>query len=170
MLRALALFALCLTLAACNKSDDDTPTETPIPPPEWRTGINFVDLTNVPQVQIDRFVEANGIDTVQTASGLVYHIDEPGGAEKPTASSSVAAHYRGYLLNGRIFDQTTAAGPRAFNLNQVIAGWTEGLQKIGRGGKIWMVVRPSLGYGSGASQQIPANSVLVFEIQLIDFQ
>ncbi len=171
MIRALALMAFLVVLAACSKDDDPATPSTPVvPPPEWKTGITYVDATNAPQIQIDRFVAANDMDTVQTPSGLVYQIDEPGGAEKPTLSSRVTAHYRGYLLNGRIFDQTDSRGPRAFPLSGVIPAWKEGLQKIGRGGRMWMVARPSLAYGSQASQQIPANSVLVFEIQLVDFE
>ncbi len=170
LFRALALFALLVTLAACNKDDDVPEVELGIPPPAWKTGITFIDPTNIPDSLVNRFVRANNMDTVQTASGLVYQIDEPGGAEKPSSTSTVTVHYRGYLLNGRIFDQTDERGPRTFNLDGLIPAWKEGIPKLGRGGRMWMVVRPGLAYGNRASDRIPANSVIVFEIQLLDFE
>jgi len=115
-------------------------------------------------------VDANTAVT-KTASGLRYQIITAGAAEKPTASSTVKALYTGKLCDGRVFDSTEDNGqPVEFALSGVIKGWTEGLQLIGKGGKIHLWVPADLGYGSRAGGPIPASSVLEFEVELVDFK
>ena len=119
-------------------------------------------------------VDANTAVT-KTASGLRYQIIVAGAAEKPTASSTVKALYTGKLCDGRVFDSTNEDGgaPREFSLsgqNAVISGWIEGLQLIGKGGRIHLWVPAELGYGSRARGPIPAGSVLEFEVELVDFK
>jgi len=103
-----------------------------------------------------------------TESGIQYRIIEAGTGATPTATDTVSAHYRGTLVNGKEFDNSyTRNKPEQFALNGVIKGWTEGLQLIKEGGKIELVLPPELAYGSRAIPQIPANSVLVFEVELL---
>ena len=104
-----------------------------------------------------------------TESGIQYRIIEAGTGATPTATDNVKAHYRGSLVSGQEFDSSYARDkPEEFSLNGVIPGWTEGLQLIKEGGKIEMVLPPELAYGDRALPQIPANSVLVFEVELLE--
>ena len=156
-----ALFPMVL-LGSC-QVEEDVPPPDPLP---WRTNVVFIPATNTPEVQINRFVEANNMDTVQTASGLVYQILDPGGEVKPTLDSTITAYYKGYLVDGRVFDESVNGRPLNLPLRELIAGFEEGVQKLGAGGRIWMLVRPSLAYGNGA----PSNgtNVLVFEVELLE--
>ena len=108
----------------------------------------------------------------KTASGLRYRIVTPGTDPKPTAASTVKALYTGKLTDGTVFDSTDKNGgaPLEFSLSGVIRGWTEGLQLIGAGGKIQLWVPSELGYGGRAAGQIPANSVLEFDVELVEFK
>jgi FKBP-type peptidyl-prolyl cis-trans isomerase len=79
-------------------------------------------------------------------------------------------NYSGSLIDGSVFDSSDRAGkPLDIALNQVIPGWTEGLQKIGKGGQIMLFVPPQLGYGDDGRPGIPPGSVLVFKVDLLDF-
>ncbi len=104
-----------------------------------------------------------------TASGLRYIIEKEGEGVAPTATSQVTVHYAGYLLNGNKFDSSYDRGqPATFGLNQVIPGWTEGLQLIKPGGKAKLIIPANLGYGAnGYPPVIPPNSWLVFDVELI---
>lgn len=108
----------------------------------------------------------------KTASGLYYIIEAEGTGNNPNASSNVKVHYEGKFLNGDIFDSSIKRGqPIEFGLNQVIKGWTEGVQLIKPGGKIRLIVPPELGYGHrGYPGAIPPNSWLNFYVELIDFK
>jgi FKBP-type peptidyl-prolyl cis-trans isomerase len=104
-----------------------------------------------------------------SASGLRYIIEKEGQGENPKATSSVTVHYTGYLLNGNKFDSSVDRGqPATFGLNQVIPGWTEGLQLLKPGGKAKLIIPANLGYGeNGYPPVIPPNSWLVFDVELI---
>lgn len=104
----------------------------------------------------------------ETPSGLQYKIVSSGTGKKPTATSQVTVHYTGKLIDGTTFDSSVERGePVTFALNEVITGWTEGLQLMREGDK-WLLYIPSeLGYGDQGGGQIPPNSVLVFEVELI---
>ncbi len=116
-------------------------------------------------------IDANP-EVTKTASGLRYKILAPGAEAKPTAASKVKALYTGKLCNGSVFDTTDNKGgqPLEFSLSGVVKGWTEGLQLIGKGGKIQLWVPADLGYGSRPAGSIPPGSVLEFEVELVDFQ
>ena len=166
-LAALALVVAAGTFIACEKSDvEQVPGFTARP---WRTDVNFVDATNSPDSQIVRFVARNGMDTVMTPSGLVFQIDDPGAAVKPTLDSTVTFYYRGYLVNGRIFDESRDGSPSTQPLDKLIKGWREALPYLGAGGRMWMLVRPSLAYGNTPPPNTPitSQSVLVFELELV---
>ena len=105
----------------------------------------------------------------ETASGLQYRIENPGNDLRATAIDTVEVHYKGTLLDGKVFDSSYDRGETAkFPLNRVIPGWTEGMQLVGEGGKITLWVPFNLGYGANAaSADLPAYSTLVFEVELI---
>ncbi|MBK7309488.1 MAG: peptidylprolyl isomerase [Sphingobacteriaceae bacterium] len=108
----------------------------------------------------------------KTASGLFYKIEAEGAGASPTATNTVKVHYEGKFMDGKIFDSSLQRGqPIEFGLNQVIAGWTEGVQLIKPGGKIKLVIPPALGYGErGYPGAIPPNAWLQFYVELIDFK
>jgi FKBP-type peptidyl-prolyl cis-trans isomerase len=106
----------------------------------------------------------------KTASGLRYKIIEEGSAARPNASSTVKCRYEGMLVDGKIFDSTKVRNnePTEFPLSGVIPAWTEGVQKIGAGGKILLYSPPGLAYGPEGQGPIPGNSVLTFEVELVE--
>lgn len=107
---------------------------------------------------------------ITTESGLQYKILKKGSGAFPTASDKVKVHYEGKLLNGQVFDSSFDRGqPIEFGLNQVIPGWTEGMQYINVGGEIELYVPYNLAYGErGAGGSIPPFATLIFRVQLID--
>lgn len=106
---------------------------------------------------------------VTLASGLQYQVLKEGNGKKPKATDQVKCHYEGMLVDGTLFDSSVQRGePATFPLNQVIAGWTEGLQLMQEGAKYRFFIPYSLGYGErGAGQSIPPYSALIFDVELI---
>ena len=106
---------------------------------------------------------------VTTASGLQYQVIREGQGPKPAAKDTVLVHYEGKLIDGTVFDSSYQRGqPAAFPLDQVIPGWTEGVQLMSTGSKYHFVVPPQLAYGSqGAGGVIPPGAVLEFDIELL---
>ena len=103
-----------------------------------------------------------------TASGLQYKVIEQGSGKSPKSVDRVEVHYRGTLINGKEFDSSYKRGQTAsFGLNQVIAGWTEGLQLMKEGGVFEFYIPSQLAYGERALPQIPAGSTLIFKVELI---
>jgi len=104
-----------------------------------------------------------------TSSGLKYKVVKAGSDKKPTRSDTVECHYKGWLDNGTVFDSSYERGePAQFPLGGVIAGWTEGLQLIGEGGEIELIIPSELGYGKrGAGADIPPDSTLHFKVELL---
>lgn len=105
-----------------------------------------------------------------TESGLQYEVIKEGKGPKPVATDKVRVHYTGKLINGTVFDSSVERGtPAEFELNRVIAGWTEGLQLMNVGSKYILYIPYELGYGErGAGEQIPGYSTLIFEVELLD--
>lgn len=101
-------------------------------------------------------------------SGLAYEVLKPGEGDYPKATDKVRVFYTGTLVNGNTFDSNVGAEPIDFQLNGVIPGWTEGIQKINKGGKIKLYVPAKLAYGEEGNQAIPPNSTLIFEVELVD--
>ncbi len=108
-----------------------------------------------------------GITT--TASGLQYEVIKQGTGKRPTAKAKVTVHYEGKLIDGTVFDSSIDRGePITFPLDQVIAGWTEGLQLMQEGAKYRFFIPAKLGYGeTGAGNTIGPNSTLIFDVELL---
>ena len=108
----------------------------------------------------------------KTSSGLQYRILRKGNGAKPKATNKVEVNYHGWLDDGKVFDSSYKRGePISFGLNQVIPGWTEGMQLVGEGGMIELTIPPNLGYGSrGAGRDVPPNATLHFLVELIKVQ
>ncbi|MCF2658388.1 MAG: FKBP-type peptidyl-prolyl cis-trans isomerase [Parabacteroides sp.] len=107
---------------------------------------------------------------ITTESGLQYKVEKEGTGEKPTAADRVKVHYTGTLLDGTKFDSSVDRGePAEFGVSQVIRGWTEGLQIMPAGSKYIFWIPSDLAYGErGAGQDIKPNSVLKFEVELLE--
>jgi len=104
-----------------------------------------------------------------TASGLQYEVITEGKGAKPAATDTVKVHYEGKLLDGTVFDSSIQRGePVSFPLNRVIPGWTEGVQLMPVGSKYKLTLPANLAYGDQGTGPIPPNSVLVFEVELLD--
>ncbi|GAL18128.1 MULTISPECIES: FKBP-type peptidyl-prolyl cis-trans isomerase [Vibrio] len=109
---------------------------------------------------------------ITTESGLQYEVLQKGeGTEKPTATSKVKVHYHGTLIDGTVFDSSVDRGtPISFGLNQVIKGWTEGLQYMSEGDKFRLYIPSTLGYGKSGTGPIPPSAVLIFDVELLEIQ
>ena len=119
----------------------------------------------------EKFLAANakkkGIGA--TPSGLQYEILKKGTGKKPAASDKVKVHYEGKLLDGTVFDSSyERKKPATFGLQQVIKGWTEGLQLMETGAKYRFYIPSELAYGAGGQRGIPPNSVLIFDVELLE--
>ncbi|MFM9962200.1 MAG: FKBP-type peptidyl-prolyl cis-trans isomerase [Planctomycetaceae bacterium] len=106
----------------------------------------------------------------ETKSGLKYRILREGAGAAPKATNSVRVHYHGWLDNGKVFDSSYRRNEDiSFGLNQVIKGWTEGMQLVGAGGMIELQIPSDLGYGNrGAPPDIPPKATLHFLVELIE--
>lgn len=125
-----------------------------------------------PATEIDSvkaFLAVRGISATQHCSGLFYTVDDPGTGATPTVCNTIAFTYEGRLTNGKIFDSSITralAGP----LNGLITGFKNGIPKIKAGGRIHMYIPPTLGYGGTATGNVPANSILIFNVNLLAVQ
>lgn len=112
-------------------------------------------------------VAAKNKNVIATESGLLYEIVEMGDttAMAKGLADEVFVNYKGTLKDGEVFDENDSI---RFRLGQVVQGWQEGLQLVGKGGKINLWIPPHLGYGQQARGKIKANDALVFEVELLD--
>jgi FKBP-type peptidyl-prolyl cis-trans isomerase FkpA len=152
-MRQLSLFLAiaCLSVLSCKK--DVSPEE---------------------QLQIDiqkikDYLTANNLTATETASGLHYIITQEGTGNNPTLSSNVTVKYKGYLLDGMVFDQTSGSTTATFPLANLIEAWQEGIPLLKKGGKGTFLSPSALAYGPNGVPGIPGNSVLIFEIELVNF-
>jgi FKBP-type peptidyl-prolyl cis-trans isomerase FklB len=122
----------------------------------------------------EKFLLQNKIDPsiTVTPSGLQYKVITLGTGEKPSSTTRVKVHYHGTTIEGKVFDSSVNRGePATFGLNQVIPGWTEGLQLMPVGSKFKFFIPQELAYGANApSQEIKPYSVLVFDVELLSIE
>lgn len=131
------------------------------------TGCTPVD-PHAEEAQILAYTAKDSIHAIKHSSGIYYEIINPGSGAAPTQNSNVSVTYIGKLLNETTFDQQT--NPVSFNLNQVIEGWQIGIPLIKKGGRIKLIIPSAYGYGCNATGPIPGNSVLYFDVSLLDVQ
>jgi FKBP-type peptidyl-prolyl cis-trans isomerase FkpA len=140
---------LAVLFAACSKDDD-----------------NQAELDD--QI-INDYLNQHNLNAEEHGSGLYYIITEEGSGGHPGEASTVEVLYTGYLTNGNVFDETSGNVPVSFPLQNLIEGWKIGIPLMKKGGSATFFIPSDLGYGSTAHYGIPANSVLIFDITLIDY-
>ena len=143
-MRYLLLISLIVVLSACKKhklqseKDDDT---------------------------IKQYLTDHNLTATKTDSGLYVIVTNPGTGDGCGANSTVKVAYKGYYTDGSVFDQSTGA---QFSLQSVIKGWTEGIPYFKEGGNGVLLIPSKLGYGETGSGSVPGNTVLIFDVKLID--
>jgi FKBP-type peptidyl-prolyl cis-trans isomerase FkpA len=118
------------------------------------------------ETEIVKYITDNHLKAKRTDSGLYYVIEEEGTGKQPDGSSEVTVAYKGYFTNKTVFDQSDAKGI-SFPLQNVIPGWTEGIQLFKEGGKGILLIPSNLGYGPDGMGPIPGGSALIFDINLL---
>ncbi|TVR72126.1 MAG: hypothetical protein EA408_07340 [Marinilabiliales bacterium] len=147
--------------------------------PPYSTLIYDVDLLDViadpaehEKNLLEQFIEDNDIDVSPTQSGLYYIEKEPGEGNLPGDNKSVTINFKGYLLDGRLFDKSSAANPVVLNTSatDIIPGFIEGIRLMRKGGKARFIIPWNIGYGAGGSLDgiIPPYSTLIFDVELIE--
>ena len=123
--------------------------------------------------QGEQFLAENKLKdgVIETESGLQYEVIKMGKGAKPSATDRVKVHYHGTLIDGTVFDSSVERGePIVFGLNQVIAGWTEGVQLMPVGSKFRFFIPQELAYGAREAGSIPPYSTLIFEVELLGIE
>lgn len=134
---------------------------------------NAAGLIKADGEEIDKYLIENNITAITTESGLRYVITQEGTGDNATPGSNVTVHYHGTLMDGTKFDSSYDRGqPFSFVLGQgrVIAGWDEGIALLNKGAKATLYIPSSLAYGERATGSIKENSILKFDVELIDFK
>jgi FKBP-type peptidyl-prolyl cis-trans isomerase FkpA len=149
----LLFFIAATTLTACKK--DKTNTYDPAA------------QAAADDVAIQAYIKANNINAQKDASGVYYQVITPGTGAYPTSTSTVSVNYTGKLLNGTVFDSGSLSNT---SLSSLIKGWQIGIPYVNVGGRILLLIPSTLGYGNSAAGSIPANSPLVFTIDLTGFR
>jgi FKBP-type peptidyl-prolyl cis-trans isomerase FkpA len=152
----ISALAILFAMASCNKTDT-------------APGCGRVNTAAAAgeAAQVRDYINANNISAVADDRGFYYSIKRAGDTMKPTVCSEVQVNYSVRLTNGTRVDAGTQT---KFLLGNLIVGWQEGIPLIGSGGSITLYIPPSLGYGAQARDNIPANSILVFDIELLSFR
>ncbi|MDZ4820072.1 MAG: FKBP-type peptidyl-prolyl cis-trans isomerase [Planctomycetota bacterium] len=155
LLTSVACFAFALLLIEVPLNAEEKPKEVPLPTMPKTAG------------KVDK--EAPKTFTT-TKSGLKYRVLRKGGEKAPKATDTVEVNYHGWLDDGKVFDSSYDRGDSiSFPLNRVIAGWTEGMQLVGKGGMVELEIPSNLGYGArGAPPDIGPGATLHFIVELID--
>lgn len=117
---------------------------------------------------ITKYLVSKNLTATKDLSGLYWIMTTQGTGTSPTAASTVEVKYKGSLLSGAVFDQTSADKTFTYALSGLIMGWQIGIPLMKEGGKATLLIPSQLGYGSANLGAIPPNSVLIFEIELID--
>ena len=128
------------------------------------------DQDEIDRRAIENYLSSNNINATAHPSGIYYVIDTPGSGGSPTLDNEVEVKYKGYLLSGDVFDQTTGTSTAKFPLRNLITGWQVAIPLLQKGGKGTFFIPSSLGYGDNPPSGIPANAVLIFDIELVNFK
>lgn len=145
--------ALILFFASCNKDKNTTTTTT--------------SQATLDEQAITKYISDYNLGAQAYGNGLYYVIENAGSGIQPTSSSTVVVKYKGYLTNGTVFDQSPDAGTE-IALSNTIPGWQYGIPLFKKGGSGKLLIPSALGYGTTAKTNIPANSVLIFDITLLN--
>lgn len=125
--------------------------------------------TNAEQIQT--YIAENALDAMEIDdTGMFYVVSKEGNGEFPTINNTVTVHYHGTLIDGSIFDSSLSGDPLTLPLTRVIPGWQIGIPKFSKGGAGKLIIPNTLAYGGNSVGAIPAFSVLVFDVELIDFE
>lgn len=124
------------------------------------------DYTTENEQEILSYLADNNLTAQKSNSGLYYIINDPGTGAFPTTTDNVTVAYRGYFTNGTVFDESDSSGI-SFGLQQVIAGWTEGIPYFKEGGSGILLIPSRLAYGNNRRGTIPGGAVLIFDVELI---
>tara|TARA_R110002072_G_scaffold303010_1_gene491302 strand:- start:6174 stop:6623 length:450 start_codon:yes stop_codon:yes gene_type:complete len=116
---------------------------------------------------IVQYINDNNLTATATGTGLYYTMDVVGSGASPNVNSDVRVAYQGFYTDGSVFDESLQTGI-IFNLQQVIQGWTEGIPYFKVGGSGKLLIPSALAYGTNGSGSVPPNSVLIFNIELIE--
>ena len=144
--KGLFSFLLLLSLASCNRKKIITQAQSD-------------------DNAINNYLTSNKLTATKTGDGLYYIISTPGTGAQPSLSSFVTISYSGYLTNGTVFDSNKNFETQ---MGSVIKGWQEGIPLFKKGGAGKLLIPSALGYSATATGNIPANSVLIFDVQLLD--
>lgn len=118
---------------------------------------------------IKDYLTDNNLTATELPSGLHYIITQEGSGPHPGSSANVTVRYKGYLLDGTVFDQTSGNATATFKLEDLIDAWIEGIPYLKAGGKGTFFSPSALAYGPNGVSGIPPNTVLIFEIELVSF-
>lgn len=118
--------------------------------------------------EIKSFIQKRGMIFKKSESGLYYRILNEGEGDFVKFTDEVSFTYKGTFLNGKVFDQQFERKPVTFEVKDLIEGWKEGIMYLKKGGKAVLIVPPHLGYGDYELNAIPPNSILYFEIEVVD--
>ena len=120
---------------------------------------------DVADLTVDEYIAAKNLETIELDKGVHIAIERPGNDTKPNINSKVSVNYRGTLTDGTEFDSGSNVD---FQLANLIEGWRIGLKELGEGGSCTLIIPPDVAYGSRETVTIPAHSVLVFDMDLIE--
>ncbi len=177
-MKKIFLFVPALFLLACG-GEEDTVTEDEVVdvvedviPEEIIPEPELVVSTLSSDEDIQAFLEAKSWESLEAdENGMHIIIDNPGeGDARPVVTDEVTIFYQGYLLDGFKFDGSKDNIPLVYPLNGFIQGWQLGIPSFGKGGKGKLIIPPALAYGDADMGDIPPNSTLLFEVELIDWQ
>ena len=115
--------------------------------------------------EIEDYLSKNNLSAQKTVDGLYYIIEEPGNSKHPVLNSDIRVKYKGYFTDGTVFDQSNDI---EFNLSDVITGWRKGMVLFGEGGKGKLLIPPQLAYGENGSGSVPGNTVIIFDVELLE--
>ncbi|NUO03046.1 MAG: FKBP-type peptidyl-prolyl cis-trans isomerase [Saprospiraceae bacterium] len=132
-------------------------------------GCKDEDQGEIDRAIIQKYIADNSLTATEHESGMFYVITVPGSGGSPTLASTVKVKYRGYFTDNTTFDQTTGSNTIEFPLSNLIEGWQIAIPLLQKGGKGTFLLPSALGYGSNPPPGIPANAVLIFDIELVDF-